>query len=389
MKGLIMKNVLMSELIKRIESYMPEFLKLLEESVNMDSPSASKAHTDRMADWYAFQFRRIVGGRVIRQENPVYGDRLLCEEGSGPRRVLLLGHFDTVWPAGEAARRPFRILDGKAFGPGVYDMKASLLQAMFAIRALRDCGRFPAEKTVALFLNSDEEISSPTSRAAIEAEAARAGAVLVLEPPLEPEGALKTARKGSGRYKLVVEGVSAHAGVDPFKGVSAIHELSLLIQELHALSDAATGTSVNVGIVHGGIASNVVADRAEAEIDVRVATQEEAARVHAAIMGLVPRHPQAKVTVTGGMMRPPMERTEQSGRLYELARDIAREELGWDLPEASTGGVSDGNFAAALGVPTLDGLGVRGDFAHTPNEYVRLEDIPLRTAFLARLIERC
>jgi glutamate carboxypeptidase len=379
----------MNDLLKQIESYMPELLDLLEESVNMDSPSASKAHTDRMADWYAFQFQRIVGGRVIRQENPVYGDRLLCETGEGSRRILLLGHFDTVWPEGEAARRPFRIQDGKAYGPGVYDMKAGLLQAMFALKALRDLGRFPSDKTVALFLNSDEEISSPSSRRFIEEAAACSSAVFVLEPPMEPDGALKTARKGSGRYKLVVEGVSAHAGVDPFNGVSAIHELSYHIQALHALNNNATGTSVNVGIVHGGIASNVVADRAEAEIDVRVATQEEALRVHEAIMSLAAKHPLAKVTVTGGIMRPPMERTEEIGRLYALAGDIARDELGFALPEASTGGVSDGNFTAALGIPTLDGLGARGDYAHSPKEYVTLDEVPRRTALLARLIERC
>ncbi len=379
----------MKELLKLIESCMPELLQLLEESVNMDSPSTSKTHTDRMADWYAFQFQRIVGGRVIRQPNPVYGDRLLCEIGEGSRRVLLLGHFDTVWPEGEAGRRPFAIRDGRAYGPGVYDMKAGLLQAMFALKAMKECGVFPADKTVALFLNSDEEISSQTSRAFIEEEAGRSSSVFVLEPPMEPSGALKTARKGSGRYKLAVEGISAHAGVDPTKGVSAIHELSYQIQALHALNNAETGTSVNVGIVHGGIASNVVARDAEGEIDVRVATKEEAERVHAAIMALAPKLPRVKLTVTGGIMRPPMERTEEIGRLYSLAREIAQDELGFALPEAATGGVSDGNFTAALGIPTLDGLGARGDFAHSPNEYVILDEIPRRTALLARLIERC
>ncbi|CAM3650442.1 M20 family metallopeptidase [Cohnella lubricantis] len=379
----------MTDIYQLIQSYMPELLKLLEESVNMDSPSSDKTHTDRMADWYAFQFERIVGGRVSRQPNREYGDRLLCEAGEGERRVLLLGHLDTVWPAGEAERRPFTIRGGRAYGPGVYDMKAGLLQAMFALKALKEAGRFPADKTVAVFINSDEEISSVTSRAAIEEEAGSASAVLVLEPPMEPNGALKTARKGSGRYKLVIEGVSAHAGVDPSKGVSAIHELSYQIQALQALNNFETGTSVNVGIIHGGIASNVVAGSAEAEIDVRVATKEEAERIHEAVMGLKPKLPFAKLTISGGMLRPPMVRTEEAGRLYRLARQIAQDELNLNLPEAATGGVSDGNFTAALGIPTLDGLGARGDFAHSPKEYVELEEIPRRTLLLARLIERC
>jgi glutamate carboxypeptidase len=384
-----MKGIAMKDLYSIVQSYMPELLGLLEESVNMDSPSSSKTHTDRMADWYAFQFERIVGGRVYRQSNSVYGDRILGEIGEGEHRILLLGHMDTVWPIGEAERRPFTILDGRAFGPGVYDMKAGLLQAMFALKALKESGRFPEDKTVALFINSDEEISSMTSRAFIEEEARRSSAVFVLEPPMEPQGALKTARKGSGRYKLEVEGVSAHAGVDPSKGVSAIYELSCHIQALHALNNFETGTSVNVGIVRGGIASNVVAGSAEAEIDVRVAKQEEAERVHEFIMSLTPKLPDAKLTITGGMLRPPMERTEENGRLYLLAQQIADQELDLALTEAATGGVSDGNFTASLGIPTLDGLGSRGDYAHSPKEYIVLGEIPKRTMLLARLIEQC
>lgn len=379
----------MKELNTIIQSYMPELLKLLEESVNMDSPSSNKTHIDRMADWYAFHFERLVGGRIYRQANSIYGDRLLGEIGEGERRLLLLGHMDTVWPIGEAERRPFTIQDGRAFGPGVYDMKAGLLQAMFALRALKESDRFPKNLTVALLINSDEEISSITSREAIEQEARRSSAVFVLEPPMEPQGALKTARKGSGRYKLIVSGVSAHAGVNPSKGVSAIYELSYQIQALHALNNFETGTSVNVGVVRGGIASNVVADTAEAEIDVRVAKPEEAKRIHEAIMSLTPVNPNAKLIISGGMLRPPMVRTEESGMLYRLAKQIAMQELNMALMEAETGGVSDGNFTAAIGIPTLDGLGVRGDFAHSPKEYIVLDDIPKRTLLLARLIERC
>ncbi|GIP34096.1 M20 family metallopeptidase [Paenibacillus sp. J2TS4] len=378
-----------SILMNQMNTYMPELLELLEESVNMDSPSESKLHGDRMSDWYADLLRRLIGGQVDRLANETYGDPLICTVGNGARRILLIGHYDTVWPEGEAVKRPFRIHEGKAYGPGVYDMKCGLLQAIFAIKALQEQGRFPEDKTLVFFINSDEEIGSPTSRQRMEEQARLSEVAFVLEPPLEPTGALKTSRKGSGRYKMVIQGVSAHAGVDPQKGISAIQELSYQIQRLHELTDYNLGTTVNVGIVQGGIGSNVVADRAEAEIDVRVQTAEEAERVEAALFALRPIMQGTRVTLTGRMTRPPMERTEQIAELYRLAHRIGTEELGLTMSEASTGGVSDGNFTAACGTPTLDGLGARGDYAHSPDEYVVLEEIPRRSALLARLIELC
>lgn len=374
---------------ERIQSDLPELLRLLEESVNMDSPSKCKELNDTMAEWYARQFTRLTGGHVETVKHPVAGDRLLCHLGDGPKQVLLVGHYDTVWPIGEAGRRPFRIENGNAYGPGVYDMKAGLLQAIFALKALVQSERFPADKRVTLLINSDEEIGSPTSRELIEQAAREAAAAFVLEPPMEPAGALKTARKGSGRYKLTVKGISAHAGVNPQNGVSAIEELACQIQRLHAITDHARGTTVNVGTVQGGIGSNVVADHAEAEIDVRVATSEEAERIEAELAALTPFLPNAVLTVTGGMTRPPMERTEATEALYALAREIARTELALHVEQTSTGGVSDGNFIAAVGTPTLDGLGARGDHAHSPLEYVRIAEIPVRAALLARLIESC
>ncbi|KIL38375.1 peptidase [Gordoniibacillus kamchatkensis] len=374
---------------EHIASYVPELLQLLEESVNMDSPSRSKASGDTMADWYTRQFIRITGGSVERYKHPVAGDRLLCQAGDGPKQILLVGHYDTVWPLGEAERRPFRIEQGKAYGPGVYDMKAGLLQAIFAIKALQDTGRFPEDKKVVLLINSDEEIGSPTSREWIEEAARQSAAAFVLEPPMEPSGALKTSRKGSGNYKLAVKGKSAHAGVSPQKGVSAIQELAQQIQKLHSWTHYARGSTVNVGVVHGGIGSNVVAEHAEAEIDVRVATNEEAERIEREIAALRPYHPDAELTVTGGMNRPPMVRTEAIASLYELARRLAQTELAAQLEETGTGGVSDGNFIAAVGTPTLDGLGARGDHAHSPLEYILIEEIPFRAALLALLIENC
>lgn len=374
-------------LLARIESYMPELLELLEACVNMDSPSKSKSHNDRMADWFTAAAHKLLDANVIRLAHEEAGDRLLIEVGQGTKRILLVGHYDTVWPAGEAAKRPFTIRDGRAYGPGVYDMKCGVLQAMYAMKALQDSGAWPADTRVSLFLNSDEEIGSPTSRGLIEQLARESSAALVLEPPMAPMGALKTARKGSGRYKLEVRGISAHAGVAPDRGVSAIQELALQIQRLHAMSDPAVGTNVNVGLIRGGIGTNVVADYAEAEIDVRVPSAAEAERVHAELMALKAHHPQAQIAISGRMMRPPMERTPASARLFELAQRIAAEELGLSLTEMATGGVSDGNFTAASGIPTLDGLGASGDFAHAPGEYVTIADIPARTLLLARLIE--
>lgn len=370
-----------------LQDNMTHFLQLLEEAVNMDSPSRDKALGDRMAGWFALQFQRLTGGRAELIPNATYGDQVRCTLGEGDKQILIIGHYDTVWLEGEAARRPFAIRDGKAFGPGVYDMKAGVLQAMFALRALVKQGRMPADKKIVLLLNSDEEIGSPTSRQLVEEEAARSVASFVLEPPTEPIGALKTWRKGSAHFTLAVQGISAHAGVDHQKGVSAIEELARQIQFLHSLTDYTKGTTVNVGVIKGGIGSNVVADYAEAGIDVRIVSMEEAERIEKVIRELTPTLNGTTISVTGGIRRPPMERTEETGALFSLAQSISKSELGMDLQESGTGGVSDGNFAAACGIPTLDGLGTKGGYAHSPEEWIELGEIPIRAALLARLIE--
>ncbi|WP_103108394.1 M20 family metallopeptidase [Brevibacillus reuszeri] len=370
-----------------LQDNMTHFLQLLEEAVNMDSPSRDKALGDRMAGWFALQFQRLTGGRAELIPNATYGDQVRCTLGEGDKQILIIGHYDTVWLEGEAARRPFAIRDGKAFGPGVYDMKAGVLQAMFALRALVKQDRMPADKKIVLLLNSDEEIGSPTSRQLVEEEAARSVASFVLEPPTEPIGALKTWRKGSAHFTLAVQGISAHAGVDHQKGVSAIEELARQIQFLHSLTDYTKGTTVNVGVIKGGIGSNVVADYAEAGIDVRIVSMEEAERIEKVIRELTPTLNGTTISVTGGIRRPPMERTEDTGTLFSLAQSISKNELGMDLQESGTGGVSDGNFAAACGIPTLDGLGTKGGYAHSPEEWIELGEIPIRAALLARLIE--
>jgi glutamate carboxypeptidase len=275
--------------------------------------------------------------------------------------------------------------NGRLFGPGTFDMKGGIAIGMLALRALAETGRGLPFRVVAL-LTTDEEVGSTTSRHLIEAEARRSEAVLVLEPAL-PGGALKTARKGCGEFELRVRGISAHAGIEPGKGASAIHEMARQIVALEALQDLPRGISVNVGVVTGGTRTNVVADDARARIDVRVPAMSDAARIESALRALQPQIAGTSLEVTGGVDRPPLERTAAVERLYEKARSVAAE-LGRDLGEGSTGGGSDGNFTAALGVPTLDGLGPIGDGAHALHEHVLVGALPGRAALLAALIAR-
>ena len=359
-------------------------LETLETLVRLESPSTNKAAVDRCGRELAARIAGL-GGRVRRLEQAEAGDHLRAEFGAGERQpVLLLGHFDTVWDVGELAAMPLHERDGRLYGPGVFDMKAGIASALAAIRALRAVrGTLPP---VVLLLTADEEIGSATSRAAIEEEARRSTAVLVLEPSL-PGGAVKTARKGCGEFELVVRGLSAHAGIDPRKGASAIHELARQVVALEDLQDLDRGVSLNVGVIRGGTRSNVVAAEARASIDVRVPTMADAERVERALLALRPRARNTTLQVTGAVGRPPLERTAGVIRLYELARDVART-LGRELGEGATGGGSDGNFTAALGVPTLDGLGPEGEGAHARHEHVIVDDLPWRAALLAALLVR-
>jgi glutamate carboxypeptidase len=322
---------------------------------------------------------------VTRLPRSECGDHLLAEFGCGSSQILLLGHFDTVWPVGQLDRMPLTRSGGRLHGPGVFDMKAGIAMAMLATRALLEAGPALAHRIVMLW-TTDEETGSASSRAAIEDEARRSRAVLVLEPSL-PGGAVKTARKGCGIYRVKVRGVAAHAGIEPQKGASAVHELAHQILRVNALQDLARGISVNVAQVSGGVRLNVIPDEAHATVDVRVPTAAAAAEIDAAFRALRAVDERTTVEASGGIDRPPLERTGLVERLYNVARDVARE-LGQDLAEGSTGGGSDGNFTAALGIPTLDGLGAIGDGAHALHEYVDIETLPDRAALLAGLITR-
>jgi len=359
-------------------------IEAIEALVRTESPSLDKPAVDRCGRELASRLEQL-GGRVTRLSRPERGDHLLAEFGCGQSQILLLGHFDTVWPVGQLERMPLICSNGRLHGPGVFDMKAGIGIGMLATRALIETGA-PLTHRIVMLWTTDEEVGSGTSRQAIEEEARRSEAVLVLEPSL-PGGALKTARKGCGTYEIVIRGIAAHAGVDPERGASSVHELAHQILRVHQLQDLGRGVSVNVTQVAGGTRTNVIPAEARALVDVRVPTQAEATRIDAAFRALSPVNPRATVEITGRVDRPPLERSEAVARLYDQARTVARE-LDQELTEGSTGGGSDGNFTAALGVPTLDGLGAIGDGAHALHEFVEVEALPDRAALVAGLIRR-
>jgi glutamate carboxypeptidase len=374
------------EVLDMMRSRKTEWLAALAALVEHESPSRDKPALDSLAKKLAARFEAI-GAKVELIPNSTGGDHVLARffnDGDSDREpALVLGHYDTVWPLGTLASMPFRVDGDKAFGPGVFDMKASLIEAEFAIDGLIKLKRKPPRPVVVL-LTSDEEIGSPTSRSLIEETARNSEYVLVLEPPL-PDGSLKTARKGVGHFVVEVEGKPAHAGVEPGKGRSAILELAHQVIDLHALTDLDSGITLNVGVIEGGTTANVVAARASARVDVRASTLDQAAIIEQAIRQAQPHVTGTRLTISGGFNRPPMERTEAVGRLFERARAIGRN-MGLELGEGSTGGGSDGNFTAALGLPTLDGLGIAGSGAHAVHEQIELDSLPERTALLASLL---
>ncbi len=362
------------EALAWMEAHLPEILKDLKDLVERESPSGDLEGLREAAAFLEEAFRPL--GHLERQETPEGPLLLLRRPGQG-RPVLLLTHYDTVHPKG---RFPFRLEGEKALGPGVYDMKGGIVALLWALRYAE--GK-PLPPLTVLF-TPDEERGSWASRPLIEAEAQRAQAVLVLEPPT-PEGDLKVARKGVGLYRLWALGRAAHQGVEPEKGVNAILELAHQIPRLMALEDRAKGTTLGPNRIGGGTAPNVVAEEAWVEIDLRAWTLEEAKRVEAGLRALAPVLEGARLRLEGGLNRPPMEPSPESLALFEKARAIG-ETLGLSLRPGRVGGGSDGNFTAALGVPTLDGLGLHGGDAHQGTEYVLVPEIPRRVALLAGLL---
>jgi glutamate carboxypeptidase len=350
------------------------------ESPSDDPASQARAHgilVDELSG-LGFETERLAGRRT--------GDHLLAhgpDPGASERRQLLLGHLDTVWPVGTLAEMPVELREGCLFGPGVFDMKAGLVQMLFALRALAELGLEPACAPVAL-INADEELSSPESREHIERLARESERAFVLEPSVGPAGKLKTARKGVGRFTVKVRGVASHAGLDPEAGRSAILEVSHQIQTLFSLNDPDRGVTVNVGTIDGGLRPNVVAAEVVAQVETRVVSADDAARIEERIRALAPVTEGVTLEVEGGFRRPPLERTRRNRELWELAR-AAADGLGIELDQALVGGASDGNIASAH-TATLDGLGAVGDGAHAAHEHVLVERMPERAGLLAMLL---
>ena len=345
----------------------------LRDLVELESPTG---HTQGL---------RAVAERVAAELEPHGGEGTFTDDhlrvdlpGEG-EPLLLLGHVDTVWEVGTLADMPFRVENGRAYGPGSYDMKAGLVVLVEAVRQAGD-----RRRAARVFLTADEETGSLTGRPLIEAAARGVAAAFVLEPPTQ-RGNLKTARKGLARYRLVVHGHAAHAGTHPDEGASAVEELAHQILVLRGLNDPRHGITVNVGVIRGGVRENVVADHAEAWIDVRVTHAGHVPKVERAVSGLIPFLKGTRLELEGGFTRPPLERSPDAARLFERAREHGRE-LGLDLHESASGGGSDGNLVGALGVPVLDGLGAEGGGAHARDEHVLLDSIPVRASLLARLL---
>ncbi|HEX9111107.1 MAG TPA: M20 family metallopeptidase, partial [Terriglobales bacterium] len=354
--------------------------------VEIESPSDNKAAVDRISAAVAQKFAAL-GGAVKTHPAKGFGNHLQVDFAgkSGARPVLLLGHYDTVYPLGTLATMPCRVVDDRLTGPGVLDMKSGIALMLHSIAALRDWHN-ELPRPVTVLLVSDEEVGSDSSRAITEALAKKVAAVLVLEPSYGLEGAVKTARKGVGEYQVKVTGKAAHAGLDFQKGVNAIVELARQIEKITGFTHLKKGLTVNVGIVSGGSRTNVVPAEATAQVDVRIARLQDAAGIDKKMRALRPFNRKCKLEVTGGINRPPMERTAGVAALYAEAVAIARD-LGWKLGEAAVGGGSDGNFTAGLGIPTLDGLGAVGDGAHATHEHILISALPRRAALVAGLIE--
>jgi glutamate carboxypeptidase len=383
-----MESARAHRLLERLRARRGEMRALLERLARAESPSRHPAELEAALELYAGELEAR-GLRARRYAGRRSGGVLVAcpRERARPRPYqLLLGHLDTVWPVGTLAEMPVADEDGRVRGPGVYDMKAGLVQALFALDALREEAPGPPAVTPVLLVNTDEEVGSRESTPFVRRLARRADRVFVLEPSLGPDGRLKTARKGVGRFTVRVRGVAAHAGLDPERGASAILELAHVVQALFAMNDPARGLTVNVGTIDGGLGANVVAPESHAVVDVRVANHEDAQEIEERIHALRATTPGTTLEIAGRIGRPPMERTPGNARLWEAAR-AAGAQLGLRLEQATAGGGSDGN-TTSLYAPTLDGLGAVGEGAHARNEKVRLDAMADRAALLAILLAR-
>lgn len=365
---------------------MDDFLPLLRRLVELETPSRDEAAITRFADLIESEVQGLA--KVKRVKAPGFGPHLLLDFQIGSRKkngqILGLAHSDTVHPAGTLQHFPFQLRDGRVYGPGALDIKGGIAQFICAMRQIQ-ARDLPLSKKVVLEINSDEEIGSDSSRPLCEQMARQSQAVLVVEPGTGLQGKLKTARKGTGDYSVKVHGRASHAGVDFSAGASAIVELARQIEVIQGFTDLPRGLTVNPGVIRGGTRTNVVAEHAEVEVDIRIARLKDFTALDRKFRKLKPFDRRCTLTIEGGLNRPPMERTKAIGALFQQAKTIAAT-LGVDLEESSTGGGSDGNFTAALGIPTLDGLGMVGEGAHTLHENFLINRVEDRIALLRELV---
>jgi glutamate carboxypeptidase len=374
------------EFLRFLKPRLPEMLALLRRLVRAESPSLEKSPTDLCCNVLAGEWHKR-GARVERIQQKLRGDQLRVtwwpHNGKPAGQLLVLGHYDTVYSSGSLEKMPFRISGGKVFGPGIFDMKAGLVQALYAFHAIRQA-KTSLRKRLVFLWTSDEEIGSDASRRLIESEARRSDAVFVLEPALGPRGLLKTARKAVGEVELLVHGRASHAGLAPEEGVNAIHELARQLARIQEWNNPRRGVTVNADVIEGGTRVNVIAERARAGLDLRALRVTDMRRLERRLRSLRPIHPGARLEVRGGFNRAPLER-KFSAPLFARAKSLAAQ-MGLSLGECTAGGGSDGNLTAALGVPTLDGLGAVGHGAHSSDEHILINTMPARAALLAALL---
>jgi glutamate carboxypeptidase len=374
------------EFLRRLKLRLPEMLATLQRLVLAESPSLEKAPANRCCILLAAEWRKR-GARVERIAQKRRGDHLRVtwwpQKSRAAGQFLVLGHYDTVYSSGTLSKMPFRVTGGKAYGPGVFDMKAGIVQALFALKALQET-QAPLTRRLVFLWTSDEEIGSESSRELIEAEARRSDAVFVLEPALGPRGLIKTARKGVGEAELIVHGRASHAGLAPQEGINAIHELARQLARIQEWNDPRHGVTVNADVIEGGTRVNVIAERARAVLDLRALRVADTRRLERRLHALSPILPGARLEIRGGFNRAPLER-KFSAALFAKAKRLAAQ-MGLALEECTAGGGSDGNLTAALGVATLDGLGAVGHGAHSAHEHILINTMPVRSALLAALL---
>ena len=373
-----------SEILDYYLSRQDELIESIREIVEIESPSCDPERSKAVMLWVENEARKTGLDLTIEKiAAEGYGEHLIIRAFPGDDKpVLILGHTDTVHPVGTKQTNPTRVEDGKFYGCGIFDMKSNVVLVLAALRHIQE-NEIKTRRPVNIFLSCDEEVGSFSGRPLLEAEARRADHCLIFEP--SAAGRAKTGRKGTGMYTVKAHGIPAHAGLEPEKGASSILELSRQIDKLHGLNEPRAGTTVNVCTVHGGTTTNVIPEHAQCTVDVRFSSLSEAERIDREVKGLSSFDDRVSLEVSGGINRPPLERTAGVMDLFEKARTLA-DSFGYELGETQVGGASDGNFVAALGIPVLDGLGIAGDGAHTLNEHILVDDIAPRAALITLLL---